>query len=389
MITRIIAHNFKCFKDLDVEIRPLTLMCGLNGSGKSSAIQIVTCLTECVKKEKDGASVVDLSTPRSNLGPLSEIFYRFDNAEDDKIRMSVQVETHDNGGELRTMSTGIDFTYTADSGGTDKLLIKSHDSSSHGNIDTIINVKRLSSVRVAPKSLHDYSETAVRNCDIGLNGEHAVSYLLAHGEDVVANELSLRGNSDEVVPSRLSEQVDSWIKIISPDVAVKVYRSSEIGKVQLAFEYRQNGRRFPFRPENVGAGLSIVLPVLIMALTAKKGDCLIIENPESDLHPKGQVEIAMLLSRLINLGVQVIMETHSDHIINGIRLAIKTGLIDSSHVKVLFFERSTSANVSPIEIDEDGGLSHYPLGFLDTWGDLIDRIMEGNEASSNDDYGEV
>ena len=386
MITRITAHNFKCFRDLDVGIRPLTLMCGLNGAGKSSAIQIITCLTECVKNSKDGKSFVDLATPALNLGTLSEIFYRFDNAEDDRICMTVDVETRDKAGELKRISAGIDYNYTADRGNQDQLRLKNQDSSSSVGLDSIVNVKRLSSVRVSPKSVHDYSDVAVRNYDIGLNGEYAIAYLLEHGEEAVADELCLQGDSGEVVPSRLSEQVDSWIKIISPDVAVKVHRGSEIGKVQLAFEYRQNGRRFSFRPENVGAGLSIVLPVLVMALTAKRGNCLIIENPESDLHPRGQVEIAMLLSRLIKLGVQVIMETHSDHIINGIRLAVKTGLINSDQAEILFFERSVSAKASPIEIDEHGNLSQYPPGFLDTWGDSIDKIMEESGESSDDDY---
>ena len=104
---------------------------------------------------------------------------------------------------------------------------------------------------------------------------------------------------------------------------------------------------------------------------------LLIENPEAQLHPQGQVALGKFLARVAASGVQVVVETHSDHILNGIRVAVKREILPPGDLKVHFFSRSSTGSafrVSPT-IDKNGLLSDWPQGFFTQWDDtLIDLL---------------
>ena len=133
-------------------------------------------------------------------------------------------------------------------------------------------------------------------------------------------------------------------------------------------------------------------------LSAKRGNIIIVENPEANLHPRGQAEMGKLIAATVSRGVQVFVETHSDHVINGIRVAVKKGLVKPEDVNIAFFERKPHVidevtwmaetekglqkqvaekgewdhtevytEVHNIKIDENGSLSEYPTDFMDEW----------------------
>ena len=121
-----------------------------------------------------------------------------------------------------------------------------------------------------------------------------------------------------------------------------------------------------------------------MLLTAKPGDCLIIENPEAHIHPKGQAELGRLLALCASTGVQIFVETHSDHVVNGIRVAVKRRQIERHDVKIAFFSRKESHNngiyeqytdIETIKIDPHGELSNYPDGFMDEWNNQLMELL--------------
>ena len=72
----------------------------------------------------------------------------------------------------------------------------------------------------------------------------------------------------------------------------------------------------------------------------------------------------------------MIVETHSDHFMDGIRIAVRDGLISPSEASFHYFERqgSKSVAVSP-EIDENGRLSHWPIGFFDQHEENLTRLL--------------
>ena len=156
--------------------------------------------------------------------------------------------------------------------------------------------------------------------------------------------------------------------------------SSEM--VMLEFEYQQPiyGTTNRYKPENVGFGISYVLPVITMLLAAQKGQLLIIENPESHIHPRGQAELGKLIALAAANGVQIIVETHSDHLVNGIRVAVKEGLLAPPHAALFFFDKViTDAEqytaVKDIFIDRNGELSDYPANMIDEWGNQLFKLI--------------
>ena len=130
-----------------------------------------------------------------------------------------------------------------------------------------------------------------------------------------------------------------------------------------------------YRAGNVGFGLSHVLPVL-SGLLAPSGALCLIENPEAHLHPRGQTKLAELAVRASRAGVQVMAETHSDHFIDGIRIAVRDGLIRPKDVAIHYFEREGGKSVvaSP-QVDSDGRLSSWPEGFFDQHEDNLIRLL--------------
>ena len=121
--------------------------------------------------------------------------------------------------------------------------------------------------------------------------------------------------------------------------------------------------------------MSYVLPV-VLALLSEPGTLCLIENPEAHLHPRGQTKLAELAARAAAAGVQVFAETHSDHFLDGMRLAVRDGLIAPDETTIHYFERHDGRTVvtSP-EIDADGFLPHWPDGFFDQRDDNLARLL--------------
>ena len=132
------------------------------------------------------------------------------------------------------------------------------------------------------------------------------------------------------------------------------------------------------RPIHTGFGLTQVLPIMVAALSANKDDLLLIENPEVHLHPAGQAAIGEFLAEVASAGVQVVIETHSDHVLNGIRRAVKNRTLPSADVALHFFRprrggRSEAGpQVQSPTIDADGN--------IDSWaGWLLRSVRQGHE----------
>ena len=107
------------------------------------------------------------------------------------------------------------------------------------------------------------------------------------------------------------------------------------------------------------------------------GTLCLIENPEAHLYPRGQTKLAGLAVRAARAGVQVFVETHSDHFIDGVRIAVRDGLIAPYATAFHYFERQGDGrvNVSSPTVDADGRLSHWPAGFFDQHEDNLARLL--------------
>ncbi|PTS94473.1 hypothetical protein DBR27_17750 [Flavobacterium sp. HMWF030] len=119
------------------------------------------------------------------------------------------------------------------------------------------------------------------------------------------------------------------------------------------------------KPTNVGYGFSYILPILVSGLISKPGEIMIIENPEAHLHPFAQSVIAKFLTLVALKGVQVIIESHSEHILNGLRISVFEDVISSQDLSVLYFDRDGDEPFIKIEMNSDGGIRNWPKDFFD------------------------
>ena len=195
---------------------------------------------------------------------------------------------------------------------------------------------------------------------VGSRGENAVSVLYRGRDETVADELRLPGSTPTLL-----HQVGARLSTFFPGCAVDVQQVPNASVITLGIRISE-ATGF-LRPIHCGFGITQILPIVVAALSVPKGSLLLIENPEVHLHPAGQALMGQFLADVTHAGIQVIVETHSDHVLNGIRRAVKSGRVQADDV-VLHFFRARSAGVPQAltpTMDSSGSVDVWPEGFFD------------------------
>ena len=135
------------------------------------------------------------------------------------------------------------------------------------------------------------------------------------------------------------------------------------------------------RPMHTGFGLTQVFPVVVAGLSANANDLLLIENPEVHLHPAGQAAMGGFPAEVASAGVQIVIETHSDHILNGIRRAVKADALSHENAALHFFRpRAEAGGVRPqVEspaMDDKGNIDTWPDGFFDQFDSDMNHLAD-------------
>ena len=207
---------------------------------------------------------------------------------------------------------------------------------------------------------------------IGKNCEYAFHYLAAHNEDRLDIEKDFVYDTESKLT--FGGQVDYWLnKIMGYRVKAREIEKTEFIQVL----YMNGWMPFETRPKNVGTGVTYITELVVAALSCKTGDLLIIENPEIHLHPSGQAELVTFLAFLAQYGVQIIVETHSDHIYNGVRKSIRLDEIDHDNVSVYFFVQNEKGCSVPlnIPINNEGKALVFSDGLFDQINKDLDVIL--------------
>ncbi|MDE0183903.1 MAG: DUF3696 domain-containing protein [Candidatus Poribacteria bacterium] len=371
MIRKIRLSNFKCFENLDLNCAPLTLLCGLNGMGKSSVIQALLLLRQSFESEDllDGRLV--LGGELADLGTGRDVL--FEGAENDVVGFEIESDETNSPWKLS-------FGYSQTS---DQLTVEGCDSNLYfplvppdwQNVRPFgQNLLYIDAERVGPQKSYPLSETMAQRAEFGLGSEYALNYLNMKKDELLAED-DLR--CVESHSRRMIDVVDEWLQEISPGAHLQLETVRAADALIAGFSFDRPGdvasRRF--RATNVGFGLSYTLPVII-ALLSDSGTLCLIENPEAHLHPRGQTKLAELAVRASLSDVQVIVETHSDHFMDGVRIAVRDGLISPDKTAIHYFERPEGETVvtSP-QIDEDGRLSTWPAGFFDQHEENLEKLL--------------
>jgi predicted ATPase len=377
LLKSIELRNFKSARKLSVKLANLTVLTGLNGSGKSSVLQALALLKQSLSASS-GTQELALRGELVRLGRSEDV--RFENALDDEI--SFVVET----------SKGQTSLHAAAAPGSDTLQLRWD-----GDINDIVEelehgFQFIQADRITPAIQYLQAGTPDRASGwLGCGGEYTVDFLLQNESMRVSKErlfprehptLSTELFNQVAPTDSLVDQTSGWLQHLSPGVRLRAASVELADAASLKFSYTgtsvDSGSR-EHRPLNVGFGLTYCLPIIVACLAAPAGALLLLENPEAHLHPRGQSALGQLLARCAADGVQIVVETHSDHVLNGIRIAAKRGEISTMNTAIHFFSRDVESGESSVEspvLHSNGRFSDWPEGFFDEWSKALDELLD-------------
>ena len=312
MINNLRIVNFKSHKDTKLDFKNLTVLCGQNGVGKSSAIQSLLLLRQTYNANKLG-KILSLNGNLCNVGKAKDAIHQFNDKEfKDEICYVITDST-------------IEYSWIFDTTRElDFLDLKGDFDDSEGFESSSLfktNFQYISASRLAEYKSNDFE--VLTNKQVSLfegKGELTAHFLYKYGKSIIVNE-SLFHNSES--DSFLLSQTTAWEREISQGVNIIPVKIGENYDIKYSFDGSNFGPTQEFSSKNVGFGLSYALPIIVAILSAQPGALIIIENPEAHLHPSGIAKLTELICLAAQAGIQIIIETHSDHIINGILVQSK------------------------------------------------------------------
>ena len=380
MLTRIDLRHFKCFTLLKLPLCPLTLLSGTNASGKSSVLQALVLLHQTMR-EHEWSSRLMLNGTAVRLGTVADVI---DQVHSRRIRgrRACEIALIDGddayfqwefAGEPDGMSMAVARVHVD---GVDDLDMDESEplhyllphplqtlSGAESLTDCIRGLTYLTAERLGPRETYPLEDPQLTPV-VGPTGEHAVSVLHSGRDERVLDGLAIEG----MPPTRL-RQVEARMGRFFPGCELTVEKVPQANAVTLGL---RTSRSTEFhRPVHTGFGLTQVLPIVVAALSADKGGLLLIENPEVHLHPAGQAAMGEFLAKVAAAGVQIILETHSDHVLNGVRRAVKKEVLAPDDAALHFFrvvqedEQDGTVQVESPILDRDGNVDMWPEGFFD------------------------
>ena len=343
MLTCLKLRNFKCFSDTTIDLKELTILAGGNATGKSSVMQAILLYAFVPKKN---SLLVDVNDAYDlNLGVAKSLISHDPKGDDNFIEMSMGI-----GGRLG------------------KVLLKPSDQSpnslEHLNSTPNLDLGNLYLKYLKAERLGSRTSTKASSShdDLGYSGEFTPSVIEnADNSEVRVHDLLAKGKK----ATKFSAQVENWISAIMGNMNIDV--TTDYTKGLTDMRIKNPVTEFGVSPTLTGFGISYVLPIVVAGLlcSSRPDSVLLIENPEAHLHPMAQSNIGKFLAILAQCGVQVIAETHSEHIIDGARLQLKNDK-ETDRMVINFFEiQRKRVQMETISLNSKGELTHWPKGFFD------------------------
>lgn len=346
MIQKLQIRGFKRFSQKEFMMCPLTVLAGMNGAGKTTVIHSLLLMREAIRR---GDSIVELNGPYGlDLGTFEDI-QNWDSPD------LVNFELTDQNGSVHSWEfDGKQTELYADVKSSPEYPPAAFNQDSR-------MFQYLSAERLGPRSVLGSAALPSNLLEVGSRGEYSAQILYALDTFLVDVPRRCPGAGVDAA-ALLKFETERWLSRIARPVQIDT--ETLAGTSVTAMRFRIPGGEW-VRPPNMGFGISYALPVILAGLTAGKDGLLIVENPEAHLHPSGQSQMGHFLATIAAAGVQVLVETHSDHILNGIRRAIgEHRILPASQAVVHFFDADGS-DPQALEFTETGGISSWPNGFFD------------------------
>jgi predicted ATPase len=368
MITRIDLAHFKCFELLKLPLTELTLLSGANASGKSSLLQALVLLHQTIR-EHEWSTRLMLNGNTLRLGTVLDVVDKIHGRH--VFTIAIEADSHEYrwsfSGDRSEMSMDV-VQVEIDGKKMDSLprlkclLPETCNSKATDMAERLRTMTYITAERIGPREFYPLEDRQIALV-VGPAGEHAVSILHSRREDPVQPGLEIKDT-----PPTLLRQVEAWMQIFFPGCGLVVEQIPRMNAVTLGL--RTSPDTDFHRPVHVGFGVTQVLPIVVAALSADPGNLLLVENPEVHLHPAGQALMGNFLAQVAGAGVQVMLETHSDHILNGIRRAVRAEQLSPSQVTLHFFRPRSehdpeAAQIISPQLDAAGNVDVWPDGFFD------------------------
>jgi predicted ATPase len=429
MITNLRAQNFKSWKDTgDLRLAPLTGLFGTNSSGKSSILQVLLMMKQTVDNSDpkrvlklgedergDDRSYVDLRSftelihghdnhlplqlsiswepaaivAQGKFGQIDQLALDTTIADDAK-RLVVDEFGYSFGAHSFGMSRhpdGISYHLTNPRDALNSLgnyIVLPAPTRFYGFPPEIFDqytdasflsdfprsfekclrtVRYLGPLRPEPQASYIWSGSLPTG--VGRRGELAIQVMLAWQGRYRSTERST--------------QVANWLSKMK---LIESFRIVPIAENRETYEVRV--RQTPTSAEvlltDVGFGVSQVLPVLVLCAYAEEGSTLLIEQPEMHLHPSAQSELAdILIETAKGRRVQIIVESHSEHLLRRIQRRIGEGEVSSGDTSLYFCRiEQGKSKAEELHLTEDGFIKNWPKDFF---GDEMGEVAALAEAS--------
>jgi len=439
MIKSVIIKNFKCIKDLELQLAPLTIFVGPNGSGKTGILEAIALMSQAIRGIGNGHLIDAREGDLVRIEDINALFYKGETKNLLSLGFEVELEEDESSyvrkgilEDLKKVSSGEAKTFLS------KLKDKK-----------IKNVKYIYSIKLAPyecKHLFYFDETQIKYFSDGSNIEafpkfislgderrflpalyaegHYLDfsenlfkivrrrfekiYYLSSRRDVMNwykraedKELSYVGREGEYtldVLSRLMRPENDekrWpYELICEEFGVKrIWAGIERGSI-LTSNYKDPWLNSTHKLPSLGHGARQLIPIIAQLAIGERGSVILIDEPEISLHPSYQVKLSILFGNAVMEGKQVLLTTHSSYfplslhkLFDGsLKIEGQTTIgrkervikLNVNDVMVYHVDRSSKGYtvVHRLELDENGLKEGIP-SFTKVEIDLLSRFIKG------------
>ena len=368
-------NNFKCFKEeVKIPINQLTIFAGANGNGKSTAIQSLLFLRRtvehCARWEKTNYNLDKLNGLNVELNDVYCL-----NLGNSGYVLPVDFDSTEINIGLLNESNEFSVTYGTNKGNElwltpiEPLMNNFPDNPLYFQEFYYLNAERIGPRLSQNIKFYDYP-------NVGFKGEFAAQVISDLNYSFKVDEQ--RTNPELLKGNRFEHHINAWLEYIIDGAAIASHYDDKTHTARIEIQ-NSFSKGNSIVPTNTGFGISYLLPIIITGLMAEKGRFFIVENPEAHLHPKAQSRMGYFLGVIANAGVRVLIETHSDHIVNGVQLGVAYKKVRFDKISINYFNKKMNSlhleettpkhlnqpTIQTINITPKGELSEWPIGFFD------------------------
>lgn len=376
MITGLAIENFKLYRQRTSfeGLKAINVLTGINGRGKSTLLHALLLPKQSLMESQWNNKLV-LNGQYVELGNAIDV--RNDkNSREKPIAFGYTTEE----GELELLFdansdtaqklpvVAVNGEAVADSTRLTNFVTDETGAEKPGLFRLLKGISYIAAERKGPQLNY---EPAPEQGQMDAKGEYAPSLLHLHKNDTFSEEM-LAGITDifpevevdDIQDRSLNGMVNFWLTRMFDFTEVEAKYVEEANVYVLLIS--TSLKRKASKPTNVGFGYSYVLPILVAGLTATEGDIFIVENPEAHLHPRAQSVLGKFMSWIARYkGVQLFVETHSEHIVNSFRVLVAQETLTPDDVNILFFDEHYDHFAEKIVVDEKGHIRDWPEYFFD------------------------